>query len=274
MSDETITLITSYGVKVVGAVVGLWVATIVAKAAQRVTHKQLEKSGKLDDTLTLFFAKSARYTVLLVAVIAILGIFGIQTASFVAIIGAAGLAIGLAFQGSLSNFAAGVMLLAFRPFKVGDRISVAGETGEVNEIGLFVTTLDTLDNRRLIIPNSSIFGSTIENQTFHPLRRCDVGVGVDYGADLDKTREVLFAAGERVSGRDPSKKPEIVLTGLGDSSVNWDVRIWCVPTDYLPVLEATQLEIKAALDSANIGIPYPTVDVNLSGSSSAAPSAT
>ena len=175
----------------IGALVMLIGAFIVAGWVKKITFKALEKAS-VEITLTKFFANFARYVVLIVAVVAILGYFGVETASFAAVLAAAGFAIGLAFQGTLSNFSAGVMLLVFRPFKVGDVVTVSGVTGEVEEIELFTTQMNTLDNRRLIVPNGSIFGSTIENITFHDKRRVDVSVGTDYGADLKRTVRFLL----------------------------------------------------------------------------------
>jgi small conductance mechanosensitive channel len=154
------------------------------------------------------------------------------------------------------------MLLVFRPFRVGDVIIVAGHTGKVDEIGLFVTTLDTPDNRRLLLPNSAIFGATIENVTHHATRRADISIGVAYGADLDETRRVLSECVREVSGVLEEPAPVVVLSGLADSSVNWSVRLWCQTTDYFAVLEGGTRAVKRALDQAGIGIPYPTMDVN------------
>ena len=163
-------LIAEFGVKVLGVVALLILAWIAASWSSRSILKGLRRAH-IDETLSKFTAKMAKWMILLFAVLGCLGLFGVSVASFAAVIAASAFAIGLAFQGSLSNFSAGVMLLVFRPFKVGDVILVAGHTGKVDEIALFTTTLDTSDNRRLIVPNSSVFGSTIENVTHHPVRR-------------------------------------------------------------------------------------------------------
>jgi small conductance mechanosensitive channel len=152
--------------------------------------------------------------------------------------------------------------LVLRPFKEGDVVTVAGSTGKVVEVGLFATLLDTPDNRRLILPNNKVFGATIENVTFHDRRRVSLTVGVDYDADMEKTREVLQAAAEGVEG---GSDIAIVLGELGASSVDWHVRIWCDTGDYWGVLEAATGAVKAALDGAGIGIPYPQMDVHLDG---------
>ncbi len=260
--DSIIDAIARFGLDLIGAIfllVGTW---IIARWARRAVAKSLAKSN-LDETLTKFFGNLIGWGILLLGVIAILGIFGISTASFAVVLGAAGLAVGLAFQGTLSNFAAGVMLLVFRPFKVGDLVKAAGETGVVQEIDLLVTKLDTLDNRRIIIPNSKIFGDIIETVTFHPIRRVDVPVGVDYGADLDRVRAVLEKAAAAVEGGLADPPPQIFLGTLGDSAVNWEMRVWCNTPDYFAVLEATTRAVKKALDDAGIGIPFPQLDVHM-----------
>jgi small conductance mechanosensitive channel len=251
-----------YGIKVVGVFVFLFIAWIVAGAVARYTRKRLEKSD-FDATLTKFIGGLIKSGILILALIACLGVFGIQTASFAAVIAALGLAIGLAFQGTLSNFAAGVMLLVFRPFKVGDTINVAGETGTVDEIELFVTKLDSLGNVRVIVPNSEVFGSVIKNFSFNPVRRVDINVGTDYGVDLKKVRDVLEKVAKNVSGQPEGTEPQVFLAELGDSSINWQVRTWATPADYWTVWQSTTNATKKALDDAGISIPFPQMDVHL-----------
>ena len=257
----SLALITQFLLKVGGAILFLFIAWLVAGAAARATRHSLEKS-KLDLTLTKFFGNLAKYGVLILAVVACLGVFGIETTSFAAVLGAAGLAIGLAFQGSLSNFSAGVMLLAFRPFKVGDVVNVGGVTAKVTEIELFTTLLDTGDNRRIIMPNSKIFGNTIENITFHPTRRVDVNVGTDYEASLREAREVMMQVAQDVEGGLPEPPPQVYLQELGGSSINWTVRVWTPTPDYWAVRERLTQQLKEALDDAGIGIPFPQMDVH------------
>lgn len=251
-----------YGASAVGALLLLLAAWIVAGIVSRLVRKSLART-EFDETLTKFFAKFAWWVVLASAVIGCLGIFGVETTSFAAVIGAAGLAVGLAFQGTLSNFASGVMLLAFRPFKVGDVVNVAGQSGKVDEIGVFTTTLDTFDNRRFIIPNSTVFGSTIENITHHAVRRADVDVGVSYDADIDQTREVLERAAASVEGVLEDPAPAILLLGLGASSVDWSVRVWARNEDFGAVKQAAIRATKLALDEAGIEMPFPQMDVHL-----------
>ncbi len=251
-----------HGVDIVKVLVLLLVAWIVAGWTRRIVQRSLERIN-FDVTLTRFLASTSRWLVLLLAVLACLGVFGVETTSFAAVIGAAGIAIGLAFQGTLSNFAAGVMLLIFRPFKVGDSVTTAGQTGKINSIELFTTSLDTFDNRRFIIPNSSIFGAVIENISHHTKRRADVDVGVDYAADIDRTRDVLTQAAANVPGGLDDPAPVVVLLGLGASSVDWSVRVWANASEFLDVKQATVRAVKLALDEAGIGIPYPQMDVHL-----------
>ena len=182
------------------------------------------------------------------------------------VLAAAGFAIGLAFQGTLSNFAAGVLMLVFRPFKVGDVITAGGVTGKVNEIDLFTTTLDTPDNRRIIVPNSSIAGGTIENVSYHTHRRIEVLVGIEYKADLQATRDALERAVAQLSAKTiqgTGRGSAVVLSDLGDSAVHWKVRMWVATADFFPMTEALTGEVKRQLDAANISIPFPQMDVHL-----------
>jgi len=255
-------LITSYAVKVIGVIVVLFVAWIIAGWVSAIIRKPMRKL-KIDETLTRFIGKTAKWAILLFAVLGCLGLFGVDVTSFAVVVGAMGLAVGLAFQGTLSNLAAGVMLLIFRPFKVDDVVNVAGITGKIYEIGLFSTHMDTPDNRRMIVPNSQIFGATIENITHHAIRRVDVAVGADYGADLDKTREVLMAVAQKHHVASTGKDPQVYMTELGASSVDYAIRVWAATADYWGVREALMVDVKKALDNANIGIPFPQMDVHL-----------
>jgi len=261
-------LIVQYGTSAVGALVMLFVAWIIARICARLVTRGLERA-KFDVTLTRFFGRMVKWLILLLAVLMCLSVFGVETTSFAAVIGATGLAIGLAFQGALGNFAAGVMLLVFRPYKVGDVVNVGGQLGKVFEIDLFTTVLDTFDNRRIVMPNGAVFGSTIENITHHPQRRADVDVGVGYAADIDRTREVLAAAAASVEGGLADPEPAVVLLGLGASSVDWSVRVWANADDFGAVKQATIRAVKMALDEAGIEIPFPQMDVHLDQPASA-----
>jgi len=260
--DNNSDMIVGYAASAAGALLFLIIAFVVAGWVRRVISGTLTRTG-VDITLAKFLGTIARWGIVILALVAALGMFGVETTSFAAIIGAAGLAIALSFQGALGNLASGVMLLLFRPFKVGDVVNTGGQIGKVDEIGLTCTTLDTPDNRRIIIPNGAVFGATIENMSHHAERRADVEVGCDYSADLDKTREVLARAAESVPGRLTSRDVQVVLTGLGGSSVDWQVRVWAPAADFFPVKEAAIRAVKIALDDAGIGIPFPQMDVHM-----------
>lgn len=224
--------------------------------------------ARIDKTLGKFAGKLTFYTVVLIAGLAILQTAGIGITSFAAIMAAAGFAVGLAFQGTLSNFASGVLLLVFRPFKVGDVVNAAGILGKVNEIDLFTTTFDTPDNRRMIIPNSSIASATIENISYHPHRRVDVTVGVEYAASLDETRAVLTRCAEMHSEKmitGEGRGSQILLSNLGASSVDWTLRFWTASKDFFAVKEALTVEVKKQLDASGIGIPFPQMQLHVSG---------
>lgn len=237
-------------------------ASLVSGWVKRAIRRSFERV-KGDTTAARFASSSASWLVWVLAILACISVFGIETTTFAAVLGAAGLAIGLAFQGSLSNLAAGVMLLIFRPFTAGEVINVNGTTAKVDAIDLFSTTLDTIDNRRIIMPNSSVFGSTIENISYHDTRRVDVNVGVDYEADIDASRQALLAAAADVSDVHAEPAPAAVCLELGGSSVDWQVRVWTDAANYFAVHEALTIAIKQRLDAAELNIPYPRMDISL-----------
>ena len=257
-------LISHYVIPIVSALLILLVSYFVGKFFSRIVSRPIQK--RVDETLGKFIGKLVFYSIVIFAVLGVLGMFGVSVASFAAVIAAAGFAVGLAFQGTLSNFAAGILLLVFRPFKVGDVITAAGITAKVAEIDLFTTTFDTVDNRRIIVPNSAIAGNTIENITHHPERRVDVSVGVDYSADIKETRAALEAAAlslkDELIDRE-GRGYQIVLVDLGDSAVNWTVRFWAAAENFWGVKEHLTAAVKNKLDEAGIGIPFPQLDVHL-----------
>ncbi len=254
-------LLTEFVPKVAGVITLLVLAWIISGWLGRSVSSAI--GARIDQTIANFFGSLTRYGVLIMALLSVLQIFGVGTTSFAALIGAAGLAIGLALQGTLGNFSSGIMLLAFRPFKVGDVISSGGVTGKVAEIGLFSTEIDTFDNRRFTVPNGSVYGSTIENIFYHTTRRVDVTVGTDYPASISDTRQVLLSAAADVDHVLTDPEPAAVLTGLGDSSIDWVVRVWVKSEDFWGVKEALTQRVKEKLDEAGIGIPYPQMDVHL-----------
>jgi len=263
-ADTWILLWDSVGKPVALALVLIIAVLLVAGWARRLTSKACRRT-KVEETLARFLGNMVRYIILLAGGITILGTLGVETTSFAAVLAAAGFAVGMALSGMLGNVAAGVMLLFFRPFKVGDVVSAGGVTGKVFEIGLFTTTFDTPDNRRIIAPNSSIFDGTIENVSHHKTRRVSVEVGTDYGADIDKARGVLLATAKACTGVLNDPQPGVALTGLGGSSIDWAVRVWVNAEDYWAVMDQLTRDVKYALDNAKIGIPYPQMDVHLDG---------
>lgn len=254
--DQLTPVLAEYGLRAVGAVIFFIVALYVARFFRKATVRALERA-KLEPTLARFLGAIVRWGILILAVIACLGIFGVQTTSFAAVLASAGLAIGLALQGSLSNIAAGAMLAIFRPFRVGDIVNVAGHLGKVYEIELFNTRIDTFDNRRVIIPNAQVFNGVIENVTFNPIRRVDIDVGVEYHTDLAKAREVLIEAVRNLPDRATERDPDAVVTAFADSAITFQVRVWTPSDKWLDTRQAAFRSIKVALDKAGIGIPFP-----------------
>ncbi len=251
-----------YGPKVLAAIAIFYVGKWLSKWARGLTVRMMKKADM--DPMIISFVSSMVYIGLMVFVaLAALGQLGIQTTSFIAVLGAAGLAVGLALQGSLANFAAGFLLIIFRPFKVGDVIEAAGVTGKVESIQIFTTTLLTPDNKTIIVPNAKLGNDNIINYSTQETRRVDITVGVAYDSDLKKVREVL----ERIVREDSrileDPAPLVVVGELADSSINFFVRVWVKSADYWSVFFDANETIKNRLDEAGIEIPYPTMDVNL-----------
>ncbi|MBE4574411.1 mechanosensitive ion channel protein [Vibrio navarrensis] len=255
-------LFIQYGVNIISAIIILFIGNMIVKAVANSVAKVLE-SKQMDKAVVQFIHGLVRYLLFVIVLIAALGRLGVQTASVVAVIGAAGLAIGLALQGSLSNFAAGVLIVAFRPFKSGDYVEVGGVAGSVEAIQIFQTVLKTPDNKMVVVPNSSVIGGPITNYSRHETRRVDMVIGVSYKSDLKKTKQVLRETLEK----DPRilKNPDITIGvhTLADSSVNFVVRPWVKRSDYWPVYFDNMQAIKEALDANGIEIPFPQMDVHL-----------
>jgi len=247
---------------IVVAIVLIIVVLMVAGWARKLTIKATTKA-RVEITLAKFFGNLVKWAIMIMGAVTILQTFGVEATSFAAVVAALGFAIGMAMSGTLGNVAAGVMLLIFRPYRVGDVISVNGVTAKVEEIELFTTTFDTPDNRRIIMPNSSIFGNTIENVSHHTTRRVDVAVGTAYEADIDQARAVLMEAANNVEGRLTDKEPVIYLSELGGSSIDWSVRVWSNAADYWAVKDHLTRDVKYALDKAGIGIPFPQRDIHV-----------
>ena len=253
---------TLYGLKIVAAALIFIVGRFIASGLRKLLRNILVRN-KVDETLIGFVSSLAYVLMMAFVIIAAISKLGIQTTSFIAILGAAGLAIGLALQGSLANFAAGVLMLIFKPFKVGDFIEGGGVSGVVEEIGIFTTELKSPDNKKIIVPNAIITGDKIINYTAKDCRRVDIVAGVSYSDDLDKVRKVLediLSSDDRVL-KDPA--PTIGVLELADSSVNFAVRPWVKTADYWNVFFATQESIKKRFDAEGISIPFPQQDVHL-----------
>lgn len=251
-----------YGVKILGAlailIVGMWVAKQLKKGIAKVMENR-----KVDPTL-ISFTVSMLYVVMQVFVIvAALEKLDIKTTSFVAILGAAGLAIGLALQGSLANFAAGVLMIIFKPVKVGDFVEAGGAMGSVVEISIFTTIVNTMDNKKVIVPNAKLMGDNITNYSANDTRRVDLIAGISYADDIDKARAAIQSALAEVGGILESPAPDILVSEMADSSVNFAVRPWCKPVDYWGVYFGVTEAIKKKFDAEGICIPFPQRDVHL-----------
>jgi small conductance mechanosensitive channel len=240
-------------------IIGLWLAGWAKKIAVRA----MNKTGKVDVTLAGFLSSLIHYGLIALVLITTLGIFGVPTTSFAALIGAAGLAIGLALQGTLGHVASGVMMLGFRPFAVGDFVEAAGVAGTVKSIGLFTTELATPDNKMVIIPNGKIFDDVITNYAGYKTRRIDFVFGVSYNDDLDKAMDLIRTEVEGDARVKTTPAPVIAVDNLGDSSVDIVCRIWVEGGDYFPVKWALTKAIKERFDAAGVSIPYPTRSVHM-----------
>ena len=245
---------TEYGMKILAAILIFFIGKKIVNFLTSMVDKALAKAG-VDPTITSFLHNVIYSAMLAFVILAALSKLGIQTASFIAVLGAAGLAVGLALQGSLSNFAAGVMLVLFRPFKVGDYIEAGGVAGTVEKIMIFSTQFKTPDNKRIIVPNSNILEGNITNISANPIRRVDWTIGVSYNADLKKTREVLQSCIDKREEVLKDEPQQIVVGALADSSVNFIVRVWANAGDVWPLF--------FALNEAGIEIPFPQMDVHL-----------
>jgi small conductance mechanosensitive channel len=255
-----ITLLTNVVLAIFIIIVGLFLAKKASKGVCSIGKHY----DRLDDTLFKFLGSLAKYTILVFVGIAVLNRFGVQTASIVAILGAAGLAVGLALQGALSNLAAGVMLLIFRPYKVGDFIDAAGRFGNVAEVDLFTTILTTFDNQQIIIPNSQIWGSQIINHSHHSVRGVDMRFGIAYKESTSNARDVINQVLDAHPHILKNPAPFVEVETLNNSSVDFLVRPFCEGEHYFNVLYSVPEQIKQALDAANIEIPFPHTKVILS----------
>ena len=256
ITNQAITFLTTYGISIIGAIViwiiGSWIIKKLLKVARNVMTK-----NDYDESLQKFLLNLLGWTLKILLILAILAKLGVETTSFAAILAAAGLAVGLALQGSLSNFAGGVLLMIFKPIKIGDLIEAQDELGVVKEIEIFTTKIITPDNKLVIIPNGTLSNGNIVNYTEEGKLRVDLTFGVGYDSDIKQTKDVLMSVlttNDKVL-KDPA--PTVNVSELADSSVNFAVRPWCTPEHYWDVYFETTENVKVALDKAGIEIPYP-----------------
>ena len=256
-------LIVTYGMKFVTAIVVLVVGLIVIKWISKALVRLMRK-GNVNESLIPFLKSMSNILLKVMLIISVMGMVGIQMTSFIAVLGAAGLAVGLALQGTLQNFAGGVMILLFKPYEVGHFIEAQGFMGTVKEIQIFTTVLATPDNRKVIIPNSPLATGSITNFSAMPIRRIDFAFGIGYSDDIDKAKEILLKMAQKddrvLKDENP---PEVMVEGLGDSSVNLKLRTWVKSEDYWGLWFDTTEGVKKQFDAAGISIPFPQQDVHL-----------
>ena len=261
-SDKAVEMLMLYGPKLVLAIVVLFVGFWIIKKVVGLVGKSAEKNG-VEVTLKRFLESLVGVLLKALLLISVASMIGIETTSFIAVLGAAGLAIGLALQGSLANFAGGVLLLLFRPYKVGDFIEICGEAGTVNSIQIFTTVLKTPDNKTIIIPNGPIANGNITNYSTEETRRVDMVFGIGYGDDIDKAKGILdrlISEDDRIL-KDPAAA--VLLAELADSSVNFKVRVWVNAADYWGVFFDYHEAVKKAFDAEGVSIPFPQQDVHM-----------
>jgi len=260
--DLAIQYATEYGFKIIGALLIFFIGKKIVSTLRLLIEKGMHHQ-KVEHTLIEFTGSSIYYGLMAVILLAAMSNLGIQTTSFMAILGAAGLAIGLALKDTLSNIGSAVVILTFRPFKVGDYINAGGAEGTVDKISLFTTTISPVDNRLIIVPNSAITAGNITNFSSKPVRRVDHVVGIGYNEDIKLAKEVMYTVIEKSEHTLNDPGPLVAVTDLGDSSVNFTVRAWVHSEDYWTAYFEIIEEIKLALDKANISIPFPQMDIHI-----------
>ncbi len=262
-SETLIPMAVDHGLSVLGAILILIAGYIVANWAAKKVRSKADASSTVDDTLVPILAQTTRVFIIIVTILAVLGQFGVETTSIVAVLGASALAVGLALQGTLSNVAAGVMLLILRPFKIGDAVSIGGTMGVVDAIGLFTTEMHSFDNIGISMPNSKVWGAEIQNLNRFETRRVDMEFGIGYGDDMDKAISIIkeiLAEDERVL-KEP--EPLVAISNLGDSSVDIRVRPWTDRSNVWPLRYDITKKVKERFDANGVSIPFPQRDVHL-----------
>ena len=256
ITEQTVTMVTAYGINFLAAVITLILGIWISRRASMMTRTWLSRIDRLDRTLVPLLAALVRYAGLTLTIIVTLGNFGIQTASIIAVLGAAGIAVGLALQGTLSNVAAGLMLLFLRPFKIGDWVEAASVSGSIREIGLFTTTFDTFDNVYISVPNSAIWTSNIVNHARYGTRRLDLDIGIGYDSDLDVAEKAMLELAQ-----DPrvlrSPEPRFLVVSYGDSAINVRLRAYASYDDFFDLYWDLNRRLKGVLDVHGIDIPFP-----------------
>ncbi|WP_269583417.1 mechanosensitive ion channel family protein [Roseibium sp. Sym1] len=253
-------------INAVKALVVLIIGWFLAGFLAALAKKRIVSHPRIDDTIGGFASSIVRWLILLITVIAILQLFGIQATSLVAVLGAGTLAIGLALQGTLSDLAAGVMLIIFRPYKVGQFVDIGGTSGTVKDLNIFVTELVTPDNVQIIMPNGKAWGTVVTNFSAHSTRRLDLTFGIDYGDDIDKAVQIILDVANADARVHKDPEPWVRLTNLGDSSVDLGVRLWCDAGDYWELKFHMLKAVKEAFDAGGISIPYPhSVEIQKAG---------
>ncbi|MTH98577.1 mechanosensitive ion channel domain-containing protein [Ruegeria arenilitoris] len=267
--DEVVTQMGAFAPLIMNAVKALIVIIlgwIVAGAIAGMVRRRINKTPQIDPTLGNFAASMVKWVILAIVLVAVLGIFGIQATSIVAILGAASLAIGLALQGTLSDLAAGVMLVVFRPYKLGQYVDIGGTSGTVKDLNLFTTELVTPDNVQIIVPNGQAWGSIITNFSAHDTRRVDLVFGIDYGDNADEAMNIILDVAKADSRILSDPEPWVRVTNLGDSSVDLTARLWCNAPDFWDVKFETTKAVKEAFDAKGVSIPYPhSVEIQKKG---------
>jgi small conductance mechanosensitive channel len=264
LADRIVEFAAAYGPKVIGAIITLLVGFIAITLLRKSMKKAFTRSA-MEETLSRFLLSFITIALKVVLVIGVLGMIGVQAASFVAVLGAVTFAIGFALQGSLSNFAGGILIIVFRPFKVGDYIEEGGKEGTVREIQILNTIITTVDNKTVIIPNGPLASSVVTNYSREETRRVDITIGVSYNASIPQVKEALISTARAHGKVLESPEPFARVKELGDSSVNFAMRVWVNTPDYWDVYFDLTEQVKEELDRRDISIPFPQMDVHLTG---------
>ena len=256
VTEQTLALVAEYGLNFMAALITIIIGVWASRRASQVVRDWLTRTSRIDKTLAPIMAALVRYAILMLTAVVTLGNFGVETTSIIAVLGAAGLAIGLALQGTLSNVAAGLMLLFLRPFKIGDWVEVAGVSGSVREIGLFTTIIDTFDNVYISVPNSAIWTSNIINHAKYGTRRLDLDIGVSYDSDLDEVETAIMELAD-----DPrvlaEPAPRFLVVSYGDNAINVRLRAYAEYDDFFDLYWDLNRRLKGVLDARSIDIPFP-----------------